>query len=173
MAKEPMKRVCNGDASETAIVQYSEHIIGNVMKYRQDWKKVGEIPFNSTNKYQVSIHEFPNKSESGRLLVMKGAPERILEHCSKILINGKEEELTTEWKDAFNKSYEALGGMGERVLGFCDKVLSFDEYPTDAPLKLESPEEFPPKNLRFLGFISLIDPPKPNVPEAVAKVCIN
>jgi sodium/potassium-transporting ATPase subunit alpha len=173
MAKEPMKRICNGDASETAIVQYSEHIIGNVMKYRQDWKKVGEIPFNSTNKYQVSIHEFPNKSESGRLLVMKGAPERILEHCSKIIINGKEEELTTEWRDAFNKSYEALGGMGERVLGFCDEVLSFDEYPTDVPLKLESPEEFPPKNLRFLGFISLIDPPKPNVPEAVAKVLID
>jgi sodium/potassium-transporting ATPase subunit alpha len=173
MSKEPMKRICNGDASETAIVQYSEHIIGNVMKYRQDWKKVGEIPFNSTNKYQVSVHEFPNKSESGRLLVMKGAPERILEHCSKIIINGKEEELTTEWRDAFNKSYEALGGMGERVLGFCDEVLSFDEYPTDVPLKLESPEEFPPKNLRFLGFISLIDPPKPNVPEAVAKVLID
>ena len=173
MAKEPMKRSCNGDASETAIVQYSEHIIGNVMKYRQEWTKVGEIPFNSTNKYQVSIHEIPDKSESGRLMVMKGAPEKILEYCSTIIINGKEEELTAEWRDAFNKSYETLGGMGERVLGFCDKVLSFDEYPRDVPLKLESPEEFPPKALRFLGFISLIDPPKPNVPEAVAKVYIN
>ena len=170
MAKEPMKRSCTGDASETAIVQYSEHILGNVMKYRQDWTKIGEIPFNSTNKYQLSIHEIPDRSDSGRLLVMKGAPERILEHCTKILINGEDEDLTEEWKDAFNKSYEALGGMGERVLGFCDKVLSFDDYPSDVPFNLENPEEFPPKTLRFLGFISLIDPPKPNVPEAVAKV---
>ena len=169
MSKEPMKRVCQGDASETAIVQYSEHILGNVMKYRQDWNKVAEIPFNSTNKFQLSIHDFPDKSESGRLLVMKGAPERILEHCSKILINGEDLDLSEEWKISFNRAYEALGGMGERVLGFCDSVLSVDEYPLDQPFKLDDPGEFPPKTLRFLGFISLIDPPKPNVPEAVAK----
>ena len=58
------------------------------MKYRQDHHKVCEIPFNSTNKFQVSVHEIPDKSENGRLLVMKGAPERILERCNTISING-------------------------------------------------------------------------------------
>jgi sodium/potassium-transporting ATPase subunit alpha len=169
MAKDIMKRACSGDASETAILQYSEHIFGNVMKYRQDWAKIVEIPFNSTNKYQLSIHDIPDSPDTGRLLVMKGAPERILEHCSKILVNGEDVDLTEDWKTAFNKSYEALGGMGERVLGFCDKILSLEDYPRDKEFKLDSPEEFPPKSLRFLGFISMIDPPKPNVPEAVSK----
>ena len=48
---------------------------------------------------------------------MKGAPERILDRCSTILIDGKEQELTDEWRNAFNDAYLVLGGFGERVLG--------------------------------------------------------
>lgn len=51
------------------------------------------------------------------LLVMKGAPERILDRCSTILINGEEKPLTEEWREAFNQAYLELGGLGERVLG--------------------------------------------------------
>ena len=167
MSKPVMKRSCTGDASETALLQYSEHILGNVMKYRDENPKDFEIPFNSTNKYQLSVHELADKS--ARLLVMKGAIERVLEHCDTILINGETIEMTDEWIHAISTSYDALGGMGERVLGLCDKVLSFDEYPKDFVFKHDKPNEFPPKNLRFLGLISMIDPPKPNVPEALAK----
>jgi sodium/potassium-transporting ATPase subunit alpha len=167
MAKDVMKRNCTGDASETAILQYSEYILENVMIYRNNHLKTFEIPFNSTNKYQLSIHELPG--ENDRLLVMKGATERLLEHCDKILINGEDVDLTDEWRGEISKSYDALGGMGERVLGFCDKVLTLDEYPKDYVFKYNAPDEFPPKNLRFIGLISMIDPPKPNVPEALHK----
>ena len=47
---------------------------------------------------------------------MEGAPERILERCTTIVINGKELPMADQWKDA----YIELGGLGERVLGFCD-----------------------------------------------------
>ena len=50
---------------------------------------------------------------------MKGAPERILDRCSTILINGEEKPLGEDWKDAFNQAYLELGGLGERVLGMC------------------------------------------------------
>ena len=56
----------------------------------------------------MSIHEQGDK----HLLVMKGAPERILDRCSSIWVNGKEEELTTEWKQSYNSAYEELGGLG-------------------------------------------------------------
>ena len=167
MAKDIMKRNCSGDASETAILQYSEFMLENVMIYRNDHLKTFEIPFNSTNKYQLSIHELPG--ENARLLVMKGATERLLEHCDKIQINGEDVDLTDEWRTEISKSYDALGGMGERVLGFCDKVLTFDEYPKDYVFQQDAPDEFPPNNLRFIGLISMIDPPKPNVPEALHK----
>lgn len=51
---------------------------------------------------------------------MKGAPERILERCSTIMINGKEEPLDSEKAEAFQTAYMELGGMGERVLGECN-----------------------------------------------------
>lgn len=42
-----------GDASETALLKFSEVILGDVMSIRAQNKKVAEIPFNSTNKFQV------------------------------------------------------------------------------------------------------------------------
>lgn len=48
---------------------------------------------------------------------MKGAPERILDRCSTIMIQGKEQPLDEEMKDAFQNAYVELGGLGERVLG--------------------------------------------------------
>lgn len=48
---------------------------------------------------------------------MKGAPERILDRCSTIMIQGKEQPLDDEMKDSFHSVYLKLGGLGERVLG--------------------------------------------------------
>lgn len=48
---------------------------------------------------------------------MKGAPERILDRCSTILVQGKEIPLDKEMQDAFQNAYMELGGLGERVLG--------------------------------------------------------
>ena len=48
---------------------------------------------------------------------MKGAPERILSRCNRILYKGEEEAMTEEWEDEFNSAYMELGGLGERVLG--------------------------------------------------------
>lgn len=96
---------------------------------RENNKKVAEIPFNSTNKYQVSIHEQEGDEDPRYLLVMKGAPERILDRCSTILMNGKEEPLDEAKKEAFEKAYLELGGMGERVLGFCHFYLDAEKFP--------------------------------------------
>ncbi len=47
-------RECNGDASESALLKCVELSIGKVIEFRKANKKICEIPFNSTNKYQVS-----------------------------------------------------------------------------------------------------------------------
>ena len=141
---------------------------GNVMQYRSRSKKVCEIPFNSTNKYQVSIHESEDKSDPRYLLVMKGAPERILDRCSTIIMNGNEIELTQEWKDKFNSAYMELGGLGERVLGFCDFQLPESDFPTGYPFNQDD-VNFPIDGLRFVGLMSMIDPPRAAVPDAVVK----
>lgn len=63
------------------------------------------MPFNSTNKFQLSVHETSTGKENGLLLVMKGAPERILERSKTILINGETVELNNQWKNSFHEAY--------------------------------------------------------------------
>merc|ERR1712198_643900 len=163
-----LKREVNGDASEAAILKCTELSKGNVMEYRARNKKVCEIPFNSTNKFQVSVHEQEDKSDSRYLLVMKGALERILQRCTTIVIDGTERPMTQEWKDAFESAYMELGGLGERVLGFCDYMLPEDKYPRGYPFDPDE-ENFPLEGLRFVGLMSMIDPPRAAVPDAVVK----
>jgi sodium/potassium-transporting ATPase subunit alpha len=169
-SKTILKREVNGDASEAALLKCCELAKGDVAGYRNVRRKVCEIPFNSTNKYQVSIHEKGNDKDvpGNFVLVMKGAPERILERCSSILIGGENLQMTDEWKDAFNQAYLELGGLGERVLGFCDFYLSDSEFPIDFVFDAEE-QNFPLEGLRFIGLMSLIDPPRAAVPDAVAK----
>ena len=161
-------RECNGDASESALLKCVELSIGHVTDFRKKNKKACEIPFNSTNKYQVSVHETDDPDDPRYLMVMKGAPERILDRCSTILHQGKEEEMTEEWRDAFNNAYLELGGLGERVLGFCDYYLPADQFPLGYPFDADE-ENFPLTGLRFVGLMSMIDPPRAAVPDAVGK----
>merc|ERR1719474_1597194 len=163
-----LKKEVNGDASEAAILKCTELSKGNVIEYRRKNKKVCEIPFNSSNKFQVSIHETEDPQDNRYLLVMKGAPERILDRCSTIVVDGTERPLNDEWKDAFNTAYMELGGLGERVLGFCDMILPADKYPVGYPFDADE-ENFPLEGLRFVGLMSMIDPPRAAVPDAVSK----
>ncbi|PSN42050.1 Sodium/potassium-transporting ATPase subunit alpha [Blattella germanica] len=158
----------NGDASEAALLKCMELALGDVMSIRKRNKKVCEVPFNSTNKYQVSIHETEDANDPRHLMVMKGAPERILDKCSTIFIGGKEKVLDEEMKEAFNNAYLELGGLGERVLGFCDFMLPSDKFPLGFKFDCDDPN-FPLTGLRFVGLMSMIDPPRAAVPDAVAK----
>jgi sodium/potassium-transporting ATPase subunit alpha len=164
-----LRRECNGDASESALLKCVELSIGKVSQYRAAHPKICEIPFNSTNKYQVSIHVVTADSGAkSHLLVMKGAPERIFDLCKTILMQGQTVPLTEQLRDDFQKAYDDLGSLGERVLGFADLPLPTDKFPLGFPFSSENPN-FPLSALRFVGLMSMIDPPRPNVPDAVMK----
>jgi len=167
LQKPVLQRECIGDASESAIIKCCELSFGGTTKYRENNAKVVEIPFNSANKYQVSVHKTDDGDER-YLLVMKGAPERILERCSSIYMDGSDLELNDHWKAQFNTSYMQLGSLGERVLGFCDIRLDAKKYPKGFKFDAEN-ENFQMHDLRFLGLMSMIDPPRAAVPGAVEK----
>jgi sodium/potassium-transporting ATPase subunit alpha len=84
------------------------------------------------------------------------------------LTGDSELPLTDEWRDAYQKAYDALGGLGERVLGFADFILPADEFPLGFAFDPEA-GNFPLNGLRFCGLMSMIDPPRPAVPAAVRK----
>ncbi|XP_030377311.1 sodium/potassium-transporting ATPase subunit alpha [Scaptodrosophila lebanonensis] len=161
------KKEVNGNASEAALLKFAETVYGGVGPVRRRYFKLTEIPFNSTEKYQVSVHEMET-DDSYFVVEMKGAPERILDRCSTIIINGETVPLTDKLKDEFETAYMEMGGMGERVLGFADLHLPKAYFPQSYEFDAEPPN-FPLTKLRFLGLISLIDPPRAAVPDAVSK----
>jgi len=163
-----LKRQTAGDASESALLKCVELSLGDVENRRLRNPKIVEIPFNSMNKYQVSIHETEDPKDKRYLLVMKGAPERILDRCNKIMSNGKIHDMTQEWKDDFETAYMDLGGRGERVLGFCHEYLDETAFPPGFEFDTED-INFPLENLTFIGLMAMIDPPRAAVPDAVGK----
>jgi sodium/potassium-transporting ATPase subunit alpha len=181
-----------GDASESAILKFCEgraecfsaaaQSAGDtqiVAKARAESKKVAEIPFNSKNKYQLSIHE----DGSSHTMVMKGAPERILARCSTIWTKDGEMPMTAEFRTEFNANNSALAKLGQRVLGFAEKKLDGAKFPigtnfvTDDANNLNFPlgdkyvedQGATEDGLCFVGALSMIDPPRPGVVEAVDK----
>nr|KAF6396184.1 ATPase Na+/K+ transporting subunit alpha 4 [Rousettus aegyptiacus] len=115
---------------------------------------------------KMSIHLREDSSQA-HVLLMKGAPERILGFCSSYLLNGQEYSMDDEMKEAFQEAYLELGGLGERVLGFC-----FLNLPNtfSKGFKFNTDElNFPMNDLCFVGLISMIDPPRASVPDAVSK----
>lgn len=170
--------VMGGDASETAMIKFF-HPIQDIDKLRETYPILvrnnvkGEIPFNSSNKYAVTIHEpvdfAPEGHENDCLLLMKGAPEQIWRRCDKIMVNGKEIPITIDHKESFIKTNKKYGGQGRRVLGYAMFWLSSEtfgpDYVFDATLK-QGPN-FPLIGLTFIGLSALEDPPKLRVKEAV------
>jgi len=121
-------------------------------------------------------------------IYMKGAPERILSRCSKILINGQEVEFTKEQLDRVQKANSDFGKLGERVLAFARCELSPDKFPKESyqfdvrnwkkwGLKGDSKYAdyqaeqgaFPMHDLTLVGVVSLNDPPRPRVDLSVNK----
>ena len=76
--------------------------------------------------------------------------------------------LDDDRKKEFNQAYEKLGGMGERVIGFSDLKLPIDKFPPGFIFNSDD-INFPLGNLRFVGLVAMIDPPRAAVPDAVSK----
>lgn len=166
--KPILKRHCTGDRTEAALLQFAELSHGNTGDYRRRNRRVCEIPFSSAFKYQVSIHEMDDPRDPRHLLVMDGAPERVFDRCATILVNGVEQRLSNAWRSAFQQAFLRIGNQGERLIGVADLRLPLNEFPIGYEFDADR-ENFPQTGLRFLGMISLVDPPRSSVPEAVAR----
>lgn len=153
-----------GDASESGLMKFTQCLEDNDT-FRSRYPKIFEIKFNSTNKWQVSIHE---DGTNHPILAIKGAAERIIKMCKYICLDGKEVAITETHLKNFENAYNELGGMGERVLGFAYKKFS-GKYDKKFAFSQKPDINFPMNDLVFTGLISLIDPARPGVPQAVQK----
>ncbi|WP_018294376.1 cation-translocating P-type ATPase [Mariprofundus ferrooxydans] len=109
--------------------------------------RLGIIAFDSTRKQMATLH----RTRSGVVAYIKGAPERVLAQCSNNNGFDAGEMLATA---------EKLAREGYRVLAFATR--EFSALPD--PVTSEAVEQ----QLTFLALVALIDPPRPEVEQAVA-----
>ena len=74
------------------------------------------------------------------------------------LADGETVPLSDTDIDAFEFSYRELGSMGERVLAFCD--MDLQGFAPDHKFDLDEGNDFEVMNLRFIGMVAMIDPPR-------------
>jgi sodium/potassium-transporting ATPase subunit alpha len=167
-ANEPdvLKRETKGDASESAIIKFVEPIRA-VAEYRETCKRVFSVPFNSSNKWMLSVHEQEDPSAE-YILMVKGAPERVMNMCVSVMTEEGEQEMSDEVRQEMEDCNETLARRGERVLAFAHMVLPKSEYPSGHPFDIDL-DNFPTSGLTLVGFMSLIDPPRMTVKPAIAQ----
>lgn len=157
-----------GDATESGLLRFSANKIPDSDDLHDKYPKVFEIPFNSDNKWMMTIHKKPH-ANGPLTLYIKGAPERVLKLCSKIISNDMPSiPLTDSHKRDFNKAYEYMAGQGHRVIAMACIALPGDQYPENFEFT-KDPVNYPVKDLTLVGLISLEDPPKHGVREAIGQ----
>jgi P-type Ca2+ transporter type 2C len=125
-------------------------------------KRVGEVPFSSERKLMSTIHTDAEREE--RLLVFtKGAPDILLNRCSLELVEEEMRALTAERRAQILQTNEELAGAALRTLG-----VALRSVPKDS-LKQEDVDEGIEHELVFLGLIGMIDPPREEAKESVAR----
>ena len=112
------------------------------------------IPFESANKFMATLNTAPGGQ---RRILLKGAPDRLLERCRHEL--GAEGELEALDRAFWEAHIDALSGEGLRVLAAAAR----DVPASKDALAVEDLEE----DMVFLGLIGIIDPPRPEAIEAI------
>ncbi|KAF9484958.1 aminophospholipid-transporting P-type ATPase [Pholiota conissans] len=160
------QRTILGDATETGLTRFAgRHLATGYDAHIKNNPKVFEVPFNSTNKWALVVLNKPHGS--GDLTAyIKGAPERVLAKCTTYLKDGKMIPITDKFKEDYDEAYDYMASRGHRVIACAQYLLPGDEYPQSYPFS-RTDEHYPSSDYCFVGLVSLEDPPKHGVREAI------
>lgn len=148
-------RQIQGDPTEGALVVAAEKAGIKTEDLRRHQKRVWEIPFDSKYRMMATGHGV------GTLRIcVKGAPEEVMGLCVNARCDGKSQPFDGASRKAFRAAQQELSADGLRVLAFAE-----GELPQDA---LTESFDCLREKLTFLGLMAQIDPPRPEVREAVA-----
>ena len=119
--------------------------------------RLRELPFESRRKRMSTIH----RDGAERIAFVKGAPQEILNLCSRIRQAGDETCLTDALRCQITAANDTFARAGLRVLAVASRQLP----PELTDLSVETVEQ----ELTFLGLMAMMDPPRPEVTQAVNK----
>eukprot|EP00727_Mastigamoeba_balamuthi_P013822 m51a1_g9062 hypothetical protein (1065) ;mRNA; r:78972-82519 len=154
-----------GNAADNALLDYARLLGIDPNAMAASAPQLHEIPFNSKNKWALTVHRNPADANEP-VVLMKGAPEMLLGRSVTVLgSDGQEIPVTQDMITEIKAQQDGLSGQGKRVLAICKRHLDRAQYPVDTFDWKRG--EIPTDGLCFIGLVSLMDPPRPEVKEVV------
>ena len=143
-----------GEPTEKALGEYAQSMGIDFAALRRDMPRVGEIPFSSARKRMTTLH----KTEDGWISVTKGAPDILLEKCAFCMEGSGQVPFDSRRKSMARMVNGEMAAQALRVV-----AVAFRQWSEKPPLTEEALE----RNLVFAGMAGMVDPPRPEVKEAV------
>lgn len=146
-----------GSPTESALVQVA--LKAGLRKFRleEEHERYFEIPFDSKHKYMATVNAWDGEY---RAILLKGAPERLLEFCKTVRINGKDVDLTEDERTRLLDAAHEMTTRGLRVLAVAYQL-------TDSSTNKITEKDLPGST--FVAFYGLRDPIRPDAKETIAK----
>lgn len=148
-----LKKALMGDPTETALIKAYFKDGRSIKGFVEKEKRIYDIPFDSNRKMMTVI----SRGERGDICYVKGAPERIINKCKYILMNGEKVLLHGAIKERVLKTVEDMSFKALRCIAAAYKDTDLD--------KRGNLEE----GLVFLGIAGIIDPPRKEVKDSIFK----
>jgi magnesium-transporting ATPase (P-type) len=142
-----------GDPTEGALYPFAAKIGLDRQTEQSACRRIDIIPFESEHKFMATLNE---DAAGKQMLLVKGAPEVILENCDR----QQADEPAPIQREYWLQMSDKLAAQGERVL-----AMAWQEQP-DVKAGSLGPADLP-TNLVLLGLIGLLDPPRAEAIEAV------
>ncbi len=158
-----------GDPTEAALAVVAPKFGVDLAEGAQQRPRLRELPFDSRRKRMSTIHQVRSHSSPAfeRVAYVKGAPKEVLGLCSSIRIGGEVRPLDDNLRAQITAANDDYARSGLRVLAMATRVLS--DATTAAGGTSQYTVETVERDLTFLGLAAMMDPPRPEVAQAVAK----
>ncbi|MFX1374599.1 MAG: cation-translocating P-type ATPase [Promethearchaeota archaeon] len=144
-----------GSPTEGALMVLFQKGMGDY--FLDEYESITEYPFDSSVKRMTKLY----KRDHVYVSFTKGASEILLPLCKKIIYQGKEIELNPGIIDKVMEIVNLYANQGYRILSLCYKEMN------EIPPEGDEGRKISESNLTFIGFVTILDPPREGVRDSV------
>jgi sodium/potassium-transporting ATPase subunit alpha len=170
------KRPIKGNATDAAILRFADPLALPSLGVNSDTllashTKLFEIPFNSRNKWMLSVVRAKGVDDHDPWMLVKGAPDVLFPHCTSVLnADGTAVILDTAVQIRLNALQAEWSSQGQRVLALCKRILPAVKIDptTMSSNDMEELMYAELRDLTLVGLIGIRDPPRYDVKEAIS-----
>ena len=162
LEKENGKTIFIGNPTECSLLQCIDNN-ENFPSYdnlREEYTIYHQYAFSSDRKMMSTI----TKQNGQTKILSKGAPEKILGLCNKVLYNGEIIDLTNDIKSIIENEIISLQEQARRVLGF-----AYQDIKEENVENYETMQDELEKDLIFIGFVGISDPLRSDIYDSISK----